>query len=151
MTAPRLTLLLWGALAFGAGSGCNAVTHGSRLSNRPMDSDGIYLTTGDAPKRFRTVGFVQVRGYGVQVAGYADVGEAQLDGTIKGAMVKEALRLGGNGVIHIEFEDENPTTDVERMQSLSNSFSNFSTGKGGGLETKDRYVSATGEVIQFLE
>jgi hypothetical protein len=115
-----------------------------------MDSGGIYLTTGDAPKRYRTIGFVQVRGYGVQVGGYADVGDAQLDGTIKGAMVREALRLNGHGIIHIEFEDENPTTDVERAQGLANSINNLSTGKGG-METKDRYVSATGEVIQFLE
>ncbi len=143
----RLALLFLVASAL---TGCNAVSKGSRLSNRPMDSGGVYLTTGDAPKRFRTVGFVQVRGYGVEVAGYADVGDAQLDGTIKGAMVREALRLNGHGVIHIEFEDENPSSDVERAQGLANSFSNLSTGKGG-VETKDRYVSATGEVIQFLE
>ncbi len=70
------------------------------------------------------MGFVQVRGYGVQVAGYATVGDAQLDGTLRGALVTEALRLGGNGVVHIEFEDENPSTEYEKAVAMTNSVTN---------------------------
>jgi len=130
-------------------TGCNATVHGSRLSNVPIDTGGIFLSTGGAPKPFRSIGFVQVRGYGVEIAGMADVGNSYLDGTIRGSLAAEAARMGGQGVINIEFEDENPSTDLERAQRAMGSFSNLLSGRGP--ETKDRYVTVTGEVIQFLE
>lgn len=143
-----LALLLFTAV----GAGCGAVSHGSRLSSNPWSgNEGVYLSTGNAPRRYRVIGLVQVRGYGVQVAGYASVGDAQLDGTIKGALAREASRLGGQGVIHIEFEDENPSTEYEKAMALSNSYSGLFSRGGSGPETKDRYVTVTGEVVQFLE
>ncbi len=131
-------------------TGCNAIVRGSRLSNVPIDTGGIFLSTGSAPMPFRSIGFVQVRGYGVEIAGMADVGDSYLDGTIRGTLAAEAARMGGQGVINIEFLDENPSTDAERAQRAANSVANLLTGRGG-TETKDRYVTVTGEVIQFLE
>ena len=62
----RLLLLLSLVLA----TGCGATVRGSPLSNRPSDEGrGIYLSTGGAPRAYRTVGFAQVTGYGVTVAG----------------------------------------------------------------------------------
>lgn len=136
------------ALAF-ALTACNATVHGSRLSNVPIDTGGIFLSTGGAPKAFRSIGFVQVRGYGVEIAGMADVGDSNLDGTIRGSLAAEAARMGGQGVINIEFEDENPSTELERAQRAMGTVSNLLSGRGP--ETKDRYVTVTGEVIQFLE
>lgn len=147
----RLVPVLLLALAMASTTGCNAVTKGSRLSNNPHDGQGLFISTGGSPKRYKTLGFVQIRGYGVEVAGFADLGDAQLDGTIKGTLAQEAARMGGNGVINVEFYDENPSTDIERMNAAANSITNIAAGQGKGPETKDRYVTVTGEVIQFLE
>jgi hypothetical protein len=142
-----LALAAVGALA----TGCNAVSSGSSLSNVPAPKGNtVFLTTGPSPRPFKTLGFVQIRGYGVQVAGFADVGDADLDKTIKGSLANEAAKMGGNGVIHIEFLDENPSTDAERVQAAMQQAQNFAQRKPE-LEKKDRYVTVVGEVVQFTE
>jgi predicted deacylase len=80
----------------------------------------------------------------------ADVGDAQLDGVLRGALAEEAARMGGHGVIHVEFYDENPSTDLERASRAASSINNVLSGRGG-VESKERYVTVKGEVIQFLE
>lgn len=131
-------------------AGCTAVSHGSKLSDRPPDGGrGLYLSTGGAPRPYRTVGFAQVMGYGVTVGGYADMGDAAIDGVIKKSLVDTALRMGGDGVINIEFEDENPPTGVERASEFSQSISNVARGRGR-VTTRNRNVIVTGEVIQFI-
>ncbi|HLL06281.1 MAG TPA: hypothetical protein VK539_37260 [Myxococcaceae bacterium] len=143
----RLLLLLSLVLA----TGCGATVRGSPLSHRPPDDGrGIYLSTGGAPRAYRTLGFAQVTGYGVTVAGVSDMGEAGLDGTIRGTLSQVASRMGGDGVIHIEFLDENPPTDADRISDLSESVSNALSGSGGGVKTRNRAVVVTGEIIQFL-
>jgi len=142
----RLTLLVPLLLCVG----CSAVSHGTKLSDRPPEGGrGLYLSTGGAPRPYRTVGFAQVLGYGVTVAGVSDLGDAALDSTIKKSLVDTALRMGGDGIINIEFEDENPPTAVERASDLSQSISNAASGRGG-VKTRGRNVVVTGEVIQFL-
>jgi hypothetical protein len=129
---------------------CGATVRGSPLSHRPPEAGpGLYLSTGGAPRPYRTIGFAQVTGYGVTVAGLSDVGEAGLDGTIRGTLSQVAERMGGDGVIHIEFTDENPPTDVERVSDLSQTVSNVASGKGE-VKTRNRSVVVTGEIIQFL-
>ncbi len=143
----RLLLLLSLVLT----TGCGATVRGSPLSNRPADEGrGIYLSTGGAPRAYRTVGFAQVTGYGVTVAGVSDLGEAGLDGTIRGTLSQVAAKMGGDGVIHIEFLDEAPPTDADRISDLSESISNSLSGSGGGVKTRNRAVIVTGEIIQFL-
>lgn len=132
------------------GSSCNAVVRGARLSSVPQADNTMFLSTGGTPRKFKTVGFVQIRGYGQEWGGYGDVGDAQLDGAIHGALAKEAARMGGQGVINIEFLDENPSTDVERAQRAYNTVTSVLSG-GARLETKERYVTVTGEVIVFTE
>lgn len=142
----RLTLLVPLLLCVG----CSAVSTGTKLSDRPPEGGrGLYLSTGGAPRPYRTVGFAQVLGYGVTVAGVSDLGDAALDSTIKKSLVDTALRMGGDGIINIEFEDENPPTAVERASDLSQSISNTASGRGG-VKTRSRNVIVTGEVIQFL-
>jgi hypothetical protein len=130
--------------------GCGVVEHGGRLSSRPDDNQRIFLTTGASHRPYRTLGFAQLTGYGVAVAGLTEVGDAQLDSVIRGSLSEVALKMGGQGVIHIEFVDENPQTPAERAQSLANSFSNVGSGRGG-VDTRNRTVVVTGEVIQFLQ
>lgn len=131
-------------------SSCNAVVRGARLSSVPPQDDTMFLSTGGSPRKFKTVGFVQVRGYGQEWGGYGDIGDAQLDGAIHNALAKEAARLGGQGVINIEFLDENPSTDVERAQRAFNTVTSVLSGSAR-VETKERYVTVTGEVIVFTE
>jgi len=138
-------LAVWAAL-----SGCSAVVRGARLSNVPIDSNAMFLSTGGSPRKARAIGFVQVRGYGQEWGGYADLGDAQLDGTIHSALVKEAVRLGGQGVINIEFLDENPSTDAEKAQRAYNTVASALSGNTQ-VQTKERYVTVSGEVIVFTE
>jgi hypothetical protein len=129
---------------------CNAVVLGVRLSSVPQTDNGMFLSTGTSPRKFRTLGFVQVRGYGQEWGGYGNLGDAQLDGTIHNALAKEAARMGGQGVINIEFLDENPSTEVEKAQRAYNTVASALSGNPQ-IESKDRYVTVTGEVIVFLE
>lgn len=146
------TAIALAALLVGAASGCGAISRGGKLSSRGQVEQTIYLTTGGSPRKFKTLGFVQVRGYGVEVAGMAQVGQASLDPTIKGVLATEAARMGGDAIIHIEFLDENPSTETERMQAAAQTVASFSNPETGPkIQTKDRYVTATGEVIEFLE
>ncbi len=143
----RLLLLISLVLA----TGCGATVRGSPLSHRPPDDGrGVYLSTGGAPRAYRTLGFAQVTGYGVTVAGVSDMGEAGLDSTIRGSLSQVAAQMGGDGVINIEFLDENPPTDADRISDLSESVSNALSGSGGGVKTRNRAVIVTGEIIQFL-
>jgi hypothetical protein len=141
----RLALLLPLLLCVG----CTAVSRGSKLSDRPPSGKGLFLSTGGSPRPFRTLGFVQLTGYGVTVAGLADMGDAALDSVIKGKLADEALKLGGDGVIHIEFIDENPPTDVERAMDFSETLTSGLRGEGE-IKTRNRSVVVTGEVIEFL-
>lgn len=131
--------------------GCNAVVRGVRLSSVPQTDNTMFLSTGGTPRKFKTVGFVQIRGYGQEWGGYGDVGDAQLDGAIHAALAKEAARMGGQGVINIEFLDENPSTDVEKAQRAYNTVTSVLSSGGARIETKERYVTVTGEVIVFTE
>ena len=107
------------------GAGHRVRRHGARLAPVEPPSHtggpGHLPTTGNAPRPFRTVGFAQVTGYGVTVAGMSDVGEAGLDGAIRGKLSQVAAEMGGDGVIHIDFIDESPPTEVERVSDLSSS------------------------------
>lgn len=130
--------------------GCGAVVQGGRLSHRPHAEVDLFMTTGNSPRPYRTLGFIQVTGEGRTYGGVADVGDAGLDGVIRGALAHEARKMGGDGVIHIEFLDENPQTDYERYQQAAETISNLAEGKGGVSE-KQRTVVVTGEVIQFIQ
>lgn len=131
-----------------AAAGCSVAVRGGPLSSVPQTTGGVFLSTSGAPRPARTVGFVQVRGYGVQVAGVLDVGDAALDHAIRGVLTQEAQKLGGDGVVNIEFLDENPSTPAEQASAAVNSLGMFS-GRSR-IENKERYVTVTGEVIQFL-
>lgn len=144
---PRLVAII--ALALGLSSACTAVVQSGPLSSRPTQANQVFLSTGAAPRPYETLGFVQATGFGNQVAGVVDVGDAQIDGTIKGALVNAALKMGGNGIINIEFLDENPQTPAERAGDLADSLSANSQGKHE-VKTRWRSVHAKGEVIRFL-
>jgi len=131
--------------------GCSAVVRGQRLSDRPDEtSRGVYLSTGGAPRPYQTLGFVQVTGEGRTVAGVVDVGDAGLDGVIRGTLAQEASKLGGDGVIHIEFLDENPQTDYERLQQAAQTVNSLASGHGQ-VEQRRRTVVVTGEIIKFTQ
>jgi hypothetical protein len=131
---------------------CTAVVQGSALANRPGPNPPgqIFLTTGNSPWPYRTLGFIQVTGFGNQVAGVVDIGDAQIDSTIRGALANAAVQMGGHGVIHIEFLDENPQTPAEQANDLAQSIHSAARGRGE-IKTRWRSVHATGEVVQFAQ
>ena len=132
------------------GVACTAITGSGPLSSRPAhDPAQVFLSTGGAPSAYQTLGFVQVTGFGNQVAGVIDVGDAQIDWTIRGALADVATEMGGDGVINIVFLDENPQTPAERARDLATSMGKASQGKLEP-ETRWRSVHAKGEVIRFL-
>jgi hypothetical protein len=145
----RLLLLACIAFTSLSSAGCGVIVRGTPLSPRPHDGAGIYLSTGGAPGAYRTLGFTQIRAQGAVVAGLLEGGPAVFDGVIKGSLAETAAKMGGNGVIHIEFVDENPPTPVERAMAFVTSIGNILD--GGNAETQSRYVTVTGEVVQLLE
>lgn len=147
--AKTTTLVASLALALGASSACTAVVQSGPLSSRPAQGNQVYLSTGAAQRPYQTLGFVQATGFGNQVAGVVDIGDAQIDGTIKGALVNAAIKMGGDGIINIEFLDENPQTPAERASDLAESLKANSQGKQE-IKTRWRSVHAKGEVIRFL-
>jgi hypothetical protein len=140
MATARRMLAVIGALVLG---GCSVVSQAGRLSDRPSDS-GFFLSTGGAPRPFKTLGFAQILGYGATLSGITELGKATFDATIHQALTAEARRLGGDGVINIEFVDENPQTPMDRVQELSRSIQNQR------VESTNRTVVITGEIIKFL-
>lgn len=139
-------LLALGALV--VASACTAIVGSSPLSPRPHISNQMFLSTGGTTRPYTTIGFVQATGFGNQVAGVIDVGDAQIDSTVRGALAQAAAKMGGHGVINIEFEDENPQTPADRMQDLAESAQQVGR-RGGEVKTRWRSVHATGEVIKF--
>lgn len=137
------------SLALGLGTGCTAVSQAGPLSSRPFEGNQVYLSTGASPRPYQTLGFVQATGFGNQVAGVVTVGDAQLDGTIKGALVNAAIKMGGDGIINIEFLDENPQTPLDKAGDLADS---MKVDKNGNREIKTRWrsVHAKGEVVRFF-
>ncbi len=144
----RTGRLLVALAALVAASACTAITGSSPLSPRPDLSNQMFLSTGGTTRPHTTLGFVQATGFGNQVAGVIDVGDAQIDSTVRGALAQAAAKMGGHGVINIEFLDENPQTPAERMQDLAESARGAGR-HGGGVKTRWRAVHATGEVIRF--
>jgi hypothetical protein len=130
--------------------GCGAVVRGQRLSSRPDEAHGIYLTTGGSPRPYRTLGFAQITGEGRAYGGVVEVGDAGFDGVIRGTLAAEAVKMGGDAVINIEFLDENPQTDFERFQQASATIQNFAQGKAQ-VEERRRSVVVTGEIIKFIQ
>lgn len=131
-------------------AGCGAVVRGQRLSSRPEDAHGVYLTTGGSPKPYKTLGFAQITGEGRAYGGMVEVGDAGFDGVIRGTLSAEAVKMGGDAVIHIEFLDENPQTDFERYQAAANTVSNFAQGQAN-VQERRRSVVVTGEIIKFIQ
>lgn len=141
----RPLMLLLAALL---GASCTAVVRGHKLSDRYVArAQGLYVSTGGTDRPYRTVGFAQVRGFGVEVAGAVDVGDAVLNGAIRVALADAVKRLGGHGAIHLEFLDENPSTPIERADAFARSVNP----QGQGIESKPRYVTLTAEIIQFVD
>jgi hypothetical protein len=140
---------VFGALI--AATACTAVVGSSPLSGRPDYPNRMFLSTGGTSRPHRTIGFVQVTGFGNEVAGVIDVGDAQVDSTVRGALADAAVRLGGQGVINIEFLDENPRTPAEQGASFANSVQSTGWHGRAEVETHWRSVVAWGEVIQFTQ
>ncbi len=131
-------------------AGCGVVVKGGPLSGRPETGHGIYLSTGGSPRPFRTLGFAEIRGYGVNIAGMTDVGDAALDGTIRGKLVEVAAQMGGDAVVNIEFLDENPPTTMERISAATSTINDSMRSGRPRIKTQDRWVTVTGEIIKFV-
>jgi hypothetical protein len=130
--------------------GCGAAVRGQRLSSRPDEAHGIYLTTGGSPRPYRTLGFAQITGEGRAYGGVMEIGDAGFDGVIRGTLSAEAVKMGGDAVIHIEFLDENPQTDFERYQAAANTMTNYAQGQAR-MDERRRSVVVTGEIIKFIK
>jgi hypothetical protein len=138
-----------------SGAACTAVVRSAPLASRlgggaAAAPEPMFLSTGGAPRPFRTLGFIQVTGFGQTVAGALDLGDTSFDGTVRYALSAEAARLGGNGVINIEFLDEDPPTPAERTMDLAKTANNQLNGRNRGeVESRKRRIHVTGEVVRF--
>ena len=136
-------------LALGA-SGCTAVSAGGPLSGRPAYPGQVVLSTGGCDRTCRPIGFVQATGFGEVFAGVVEVGDAQFDSTIRGALAEAAARMGGQGVVHIGFLDADPQTPADRAVAFTRTSASAAQGQPH-VEHHLRTVEAWGEVVQFAQ
>ena len=95
----RLGLLL-GVLVTLAG--CTTVDI-ARVQPEPRGHE-VFISTGDLPGPYQSLGVVQATRKGVVLFGFADPASTDLQGNLDEQLVPEVQRLGGDGIINVRFE-----------------------------------------------
>ncbi len=94
----KTTLLIALALVT---AGCSAVN----VATLPSDRSGsaIFLSAGDIPETYETVGAIQVRRAGVLLFGFWDVVHTDLQYGLEQVLIPEIEAMGGDGAINVRF------------------------------------------------
>lgn len=84
-----------------AAGGCTAVN----VAALPSDRSGqtIFLSAGDIPEPYESLGIVQVQRSGLLLLGFFDPVGTDIDTGLREVLLPEIQRLGGSGAIHVRF------------------------------------------------
>ena len=100
------------ALALVALTGCTVIN----TSNVPSDRSGkdIFVTAGDIPEAYESLGMVQATRSGVLLFGFVDVVGTDLDAGFKEVLIPQVREMGGDGAINVRFRQTQylPVTKV---------------------------------------
>lgn len=88
-------------LLLAAGAGCTVIN----TATVPSDRSGgeIFVSAGDIPEPYESLGMIQVTRSGVLLFGFVDVIGTDLQAGFEKVLIPEIKRLGGDGAINARF------------------------------------------------
>lgn len=89
------------AAALLASSGCTTVNTASLPSDR--SGKGVFVTAGDIPEPYESLGFVQVQRAGVRLFGFWDVVGTDIQTGLRDVLLPQIEEMGGDGAINVRF------------------------------------------------
>ena len=89
------------AALFAAASGCTVVN----TAQIPSDRSGrdIFLTSGDIPEAYTTLGVVQATKGSVRLLGFFDPAQTDIQSGLRDVLIPEIRKMGGDGAINVRF------------------------------------------------
>jgi hypothetical protein len=103
---------LFFVLALMALTGCTVVNTASVPSDR--SGKDIFVTAGDIPEPYESLGFIQATRAGPLLFGFADVAGTDLQAGFRDVLIPQVRELGGDGAINVRFQQTQylPATKV---------------------------------------
>ena len=103
---------LFFVLALMALTGCTVVN----TATVPSDRSGkdIFVTAGDIPEPYESLGLIQATRAGVLLFGFADVVGTDLQAGFRDVLIPQVRQMGGDGAINVRFHQTQylPATQV---------------------------------------
>jgi hypothetical protein len=90
-----------------AATGCTVVNTVEMPSERRRGE--LFVTAGDIPEQYETVGLVQVSRGGVRLFGFWDVAGTDLNAGFKDVLAPQIKAMGGDGAINVRFHQSQYT------------------------------------------
>ena len=100
------------ALVLVALTGCTVINTASVPSDR--SGRDVFVTAGDIPEPYETLGMVQATRSGVLLFGFVDVIGTDLNAGFKEVLIPQVREMGGDGAINVRFRQTQylPVTKV---------------------------------------
>ncbi|WP_375771956.1 hypothetical protein NR798_14055 [Archangium gephyra] len=100
------------AFALVALTGCTVINTASVPSDR--SGRDVFVTAGDIPEPYETLGMVQATRSGVLLFGFVDVIGTDLEAGFKEVLIPQVREMGGDGAINVRFRQTQylPVTKV---------------------------------------
>jgi hypothetical protein len=89
------------ALGLVALTGCTVINTASVPSDR--SGQDTFLTAGDIPEPYESLGMVQATRSGVLLFGYVDVVGTDIDAGLREVLIPQVRAMGGDGAINVRF------------------------------------------------
>ena len=88
-------------LALWAGTGCTTIN----VAQIPSDRSGteIFLSAGDIPEPYDTLGVVQATRSGVRLFGFLDPVGTDIQAGLRDVLIPQIRDMGGDGAINVRF------------------------------------------------
>ena len=103
---------LFFVLALVALTGCTVVNTASVPSDR--SGRDIFVTAGEIPEPYESLGLIQATRAGVLLFGFADVAGTDLQTGFRDVLIPQVREMGGDGAINVRFHQTQylPATQV---------------------------------------
>ena len=89
------------ALALVALTGCTVINTASVPSDR--SGGEVFVTAGDIPEPYESLGMLQATRSGVLLFGFVDVMGTDLEAGFKEVLIPQVRQMGGDGAINVRF------------------------------------------------
>jgi hypothetical protein len=89
------------ALSLAALTGCTVINTASVPSDR--SGQDVFVTAGDIPEPYESLGMVQATRSGVLLFGFVDVVGTDIEAGMKDVLIPQVREMGGDGAINVRF------------------------------------------------